>query len=484
MSDMAAPIHREKRFRAARRAYLSRRQFMVLTGGTALAVSCSSDDPVTEPESDQPIVVIGAGMAGLAAARALHDGGRTVIVLEARDRIGGRTFTADVGDAVVDLGGAWIHGDENNPIAEFAEGRGLSWDAHALDPDLVYDGVEGGVVGPNDLVEVLEVVDGFDEGAEEVAGELGRSGSYSTAIETYLDEIGVEGSLHRRSQFVLELVASEYSAPLDLLSFEGVVDGPDDEFDGGDQVIQGGYDPLVQALADGIDIRTGLPVDRISYGSTGATVEFAGESIEASHAIVTVPLGVLKAGSIEFSPALPSPKLQAIERLGFGYFEKVVLVFDSRYWSEDFESVLVYLAGLGADREFPEFVDMTDFAGAPTLVCIYSGAFAERAQESMSEQELIAQSLEILRTVLGSTLPDPVAARATGWTTDPYSLGSYSYLAVGSDGDDMSALAEPVDDRLLFAGEATFPRFFQTVHGAFMSGLREANRIVPGASIS
>ena len=198
---------------------------------------------------------------------------------------------------------------------------------------------------------------------------------------------------------------------------------------------------------------------------------------------MTAPLGVLKAGSIAFDPALPPAKAEAVARLGHGTFEKVVLVFAEWFWGDALGGGLAVLSGFGGERAFPLFVDLSVFAGAPTLVCIYSGAFATKAQAAMAPGELIAGATKQLARGLGRPVPAPVATAATRWATDPYSLGSYSYVPVGAGAGDMDALAAPVGGRLLFAGEATVAAHRSTVHGAFLSGLREARRIAPAARI-
>lgn len=461
----------------------------VVIGGTSFIVAgCRApDDQATavaplEENDGRPIVVVGAGVAGLAAARALRDAGRAVVVVEARNRIGGRTFTATVGGAQVDLGAAWIHGDRGNPVAELMTQSGATYRFQALDVDALFDGDTGEFLDDQAIGATFEVVESFDGAAFEL---LETSGDLSVAraIRAHLDDLGLDGSQRRRSQFAIEALTSEYSAPLDDLSLSAVVDGQDDAYPGGDHVIDGGYRNLVDRLARDLDVRTGHVVEGIRYGDDGVTIDLPSGSIAASHVIVTVPLGVLKAGSIAFSPTLPQDKRTAIERLGFGFFEKVVLVFEDRFWSGFLPETFGYLGGVGPDRANPVWVDMTDHAGAPTLVSISSGSFAERSARTIAESARVAETMAALRSMAGSDVPDPVAATATSWATDPHTLGAYSYLPVGVDISDMDVLAAPVAGRVLFAGEATFPRFYQTVHGAFLSGVREAQRLVPDATV-
>jgi monoamine oxidase len=196
---------------------------------------------------------------------------------------------------------------------------------------------------------------------------------------------------------------------------------------------------------------------------------------------VTVPLGVLKAGGIAFDPPLPAPKQAAIERLDMGNLEKVVLRFDEPFWLERGAApTFLYIAE--TPGEFPGFTDWTDAAGAPTLVCLYGGRSAREVLDKWPDDEIAARAMQALREIFGADVPDPVATHVTRWRDDPWTLGSYSYLPVGASADDLRELGEPVEERLLFAGEATEPLLYATVHGALVSGLREARRIAGDAA--
>ena len=405
-----------------------------------------------------------------------------MVVLEGRDRIGGRTFTSQVGPATVDLGAAWIHGPEDNPVALLAERNDLGYEAQDLTPDLFFDAVEGSPVPLEQLSEPFEIALGFEENAVELSEELGPGASLADALDTYFADVAAMPTTGRRARYIAESLAEEIGGPFDRVSFESVADGEYVELGGGDQVLDGGYATIVELLADGLDVRTSTPVTAIDSTGDVAVVSADGEDVVARRVIVTVPLGVLKAGTISFEPPLPSRMTSAIERLGMGSFEKVVFVFDERFWADEFEVGIAYLADGGDGLEFPTFFDMTEFAGAPTLVCLYSGAFAARVQQE-PPTSITAACLDVLREVLGE-VPDPVASHATSWTNDPFSLGSYSYYTVDADPDDTRALAEPPDGLLSFAGEATSVEAYQTVHGAFISGLREARRIDARAGVT
>lgn len=453
----------------------------------ALLASCSSPSAsvvtgaTDAPAVEGPIIVVGAGVAGLTAARALHDLGREVVVLEARDRIGGRTHTSRVGEALVDLGAAWVHGTEGSPVAAFLEGRDVELTEQELWPDLMIDLESGKEIGSIARMRAWAWASSFEEAVPRLLPRGGADVSVAAGLDAFEEQRG-KGS--RLGRFLVEVLAGAASGAMSDLSLRDMVEGEGEELDGGDHVPAGGYASLVRALAEGLDVRTGAAVTGIRWSDEGVTVATEKFTLEGTHAIVTVPLGVLKAGAIAFDPPLPERKRDAIDRMGFGTFEKVVLVFEERWWEDEFTEGLGVVAGLGVERRHALWFDMTAFAGAPTLAVLTAGAPAQRAQSERTAAQRVADGLATLREALGAeVVPDPAAGHATGWTNDPFSRGSYSFPAVGTDGDDARALAAPAGERLLFAGEATHAVHASTVHGAFMTGLREARRIDRRATI-
>lgn len=421
-------------------------------------------------------------MAGLAAARALANAGRTVRILEARDRIGGRIDTRHVGAAFVDLGAAWIHGDEDNPMAEYAVSNGLRYQANEVDPELVVK--NGKLVSDSDLEKAWLLFESFIEEAESIAKEIGDNASAKDAVELFLRNAQLKPSDSELSQFMIELMADSTSASTDDLSMDGVIYEWSGGFDGGDHVIKGGYQRLVEKISAGIEITLNSKVERVKYSDSEVQIYTTNDKeLIASHVIVTVPLGVLKAGSIDFQPPLPTPKQQAIKKLGVGLYEKVVLVFKERFWKEEFTNSFANFEGLGIKKAFPFFMDATEIAGAPTLICLYASRFAESIQNKHKPSQIVEACMTSLKGALGNDIPPPTSTYSTAWRKDPFALGSYSYKAVGSSIEDTRELGAAVSQRLFFAGEATSLEHPSTVHGAFMSGLREAQQIDASATL-
>ncbi|TNE92834.1 MAG: FAD-binding protein [Deltaproteobacteria bacterium] len=449
--------------------------------GSLLLAGCQGVVPwetaleVTPVDAPERVVVVGAGLSGLTAARALSDAGIEVVVVEARDRPGGRTWTAEVGDARVDMGAAWIHGPhETHPTARLIAGMGGSW----VPNEPLMDAAEmrdesGEEVGPieqwaaaqhakrvlSKTPKVLDALDAEDASVSEVSVFL-------------LDEAGVEGWRRRARRFMAEeafLHRGHGGNPAELSAT--AVDWQRG-FPGGDALPQGGYVQLVEHLAEGLDIRYEEPALAVACDTDAVEVRTSRETHLASHAVITVPLAVLRDGAIDFEPPLPAARVQAMEGHGMAVLEKVVLVFETQSWPSD--TSWVGLADAPMDKTF--CFDHTEQAGAPTVICFYSGPIASD-WDARTDAELVDHALAAFETELGEDAGTPVATHVTRWHQDPYTGGSVSYPRVGTGLADALLLAEPIDGRVLFAGEHTAGPYFQTTQGAIISGLREARRL-------
>lgn len=467
---------------------LSRRQFLSLAALSLAISSCQNFNLTkTEPQTpvaatdDREILIIGAGMSGLVTAKALKNVGHKVRILEARNRLGGRTFTRDIGGAWLDIGGSWIHGDRNNPMAQYARRNNINYFKSEVDPEFLVD--HGQRVNNQDFWDAWILAEDFIKQMGEIGDRANFDLSVQQALDDFFRDIKANPKTKAQARFLMELLAGDTGANLEDLSFLGLVDELGGGFAGGDHLIEGGYNALISLIAKEVTIDLNSPVEKIEYSTNSVKVITKHKNLEASHVIVTVPLGILKAGAIAFNPPLPLAKQTAIKNLGFGSYEKVILVYEKRFWQDQFLNSFATIEGLGEELAFPLFADFTEPAGKPTLVCLYSGAFAQKIQDDRQTKTIITDCLAILEKSLGQSLPKPIATYVTNWTGDRYSLGSYSYLAIGSSIDDVRTLIEPVQKRVLFAGEATSLKHHATVHGAFMTGLREAQRINPDAFI-
>lgn len=469
---------------AAGEVGLNRRAFLrvvlasaALSPLTRVLSGCGSDveGPTNLPSTDS-VIVIGAGIAGLAAASELKRKGLTVTVLEARGRTGGRINTSRVwADIPVDLGASWIHGTDGNPITDLASELGLETVVTDWESGEVFD-VNGDMLSDSDtdametalddLLSALETLrdEYLDEGKADIS--LGAAIELVLASEDYSQE-----ELHRLAYSVNTEIEQEYATDASEMSLYSWDQG--EEF-GGDQVVfPNGYSDIPNSLAEGLDIHLNQVVKAISVADDGVTVETEGDSFSADRVIVTVPLGVLKRGDIRFEPALPDEKLRAIEVLEMGLLNKLYLRFPSAFWTEDNNTFIGYLGE--ETGPFAETLNLQKVMGVPVLL-MFNGAGYAHTLEGASDEATVAQAMTVLRNIYGEAIPDPIEYQITRWASDPFAYGSYSFIGVGGSGDDYDALAAPVGTRLFFAGEATNRDYASTVHGAYMSGMREAGR--------
>lgn len=236
--------------------------------------------------------------------------------------------------------------------------------------------------------------------------------------------------------------------------------------------LKNGFDVLVNSMLPGLDIRLSSPVASVVQGSNGVSLTTAdGQEYQGSYVITTQSLGTLKERGVQFTPPLPPEKLDAIAGMGFGVFDKVILVFDSAFWGPG-DFVFREMNDLTGDWDV--FLSYNRTLNMPVLVALNVADTARRL-ENATDEELLAAALGSVRAMYGAAVPQPRQYYVTRWASDPWSRGSYSYFAVGNPKNITAALAEPVG-RLLFAGEATSDHP-ATVLGAYESGLREGERV-------
>ena len=421
------------------------------------------------------VIVIGAGIAGLAAARELRARGKKVLVLEARTRLGGRIWTDRSLGAPVDLGASWIHGTHRNPVAELAEVYAARTSKTDFDAVALYD-FDGSRVAEDRVQEIGEGFDALVERAVDLADELPGDVSAGEALRR-----AVRGELEPWQARALGwaragLVVSA-AEDLERLSLAGLESGKEL---GGDQVLfPAGYQRIVRGLAQGLDVQLNNPVRRIVVRAHSLRVETWRSSFRARNVIVTVPLGVLKAEEgIEFDPALPAHKRDAIQRLGVGVLDKVALRFAFPFWPEEAHFLGRMSENAGA---WPHFLNLRRYGPDPILVGFVAGGFARR-MEARSDEAVEAEVLAALRGMFGSAVSAPSGMVVTRWSEDRWARGAYSHIPVGANPGDHDVLAEPLfGGRIRFAGEATHSEYAATVHGAYLSGLREARALATDA---
>ncbi len=426
------------------------------------------------------VVVVGAGIAGLTVANALGHAGVECVVLEARDRIGGRLHTVDLAGSPIDLGGSWIHHPVGNPMRAFAEQAGVACrDGNPLAALGGFDCAEGRRLSRAEVEADLAVLyEAFPAAVDRLRGELGPDASVAEAIDAFLANAGLPAVPARRARqglrAVIEAEAADLSERQSLRWMWNETEYGGDYF--GD-LADGGYLSLVKAMATGVDVRLEVDVAEVVHSAGDVRVRSSAGTVEnGSHVVVTVPLGVLKRGAPRFSPLLAPERLRAIKRLGFGRYEKVALRFDRPFWRD---------AGLSHLMVFPHdpeestiwVFDQDAFGAGPTLVCQVFHSAAGHVLGA-TEDEATHWVLGLLEAALGGPCPAPTAVAVTSWASDPRSGGSYTHIPPGAHPSDVDLLGEPVGGRLLFAGEHTQSARMAYADGAMTSGIREAKRLL------
>ncbi|XP_021735324.1 probable polyamine oxidase 2 [Chenopodium quinoa] len=439
---------------------------------------CSSGNEGRQGASPS-VIVIGSGMAGIAAARALYDNSIQVTVLESRDRIGGRVCTDYTFGFPVDLGASWLHGVCNeNPLAPLIGRLGLPLYRTSGDNSVLYDhdlesyalfDLEGSQVPQELVVKVGETFENVLKETEKVREECKEDISIQEAFSIVFErrpDLRSEGLAHKVLQWYLCRMEGWFAADAETISLKCW----DEEvlLPGGHGLMVRGYLPVLNTLAKGLDIRLNHRVTKVTRHHNGVRVMVEnGGTFIADAAVIAVPLGVLKANTISFEPKLPNWKEDAISNLGVGIENKIILHFEKVFWPN------VEFLGVVAETSYgcSYFLNLHKATGHSVLVYMPAGKLAKDI-EKMSDEAAAGFAFKQLQTIL----PDasaPIQYLVSHWGSDINSLGSYSYDTVGKSHDLYERLRVPVDN-LFFAGEATSASFPGSVHGAYSTGLQAA----------
>ncbi|KAG0559035.1 hypothetical protein KC19_10G073400 [Ceratodon purpureus] len=426
------------------------------------------------------VIVIGAGFGGLAAARFLHNSNLKVVVLESRDRIGGRVYTDYSFGFPVDMGASWLHGVcKDNPLAPVIGKLRLPLYRTCGDNSVLYDhdlesyalfDMDGHQVPQTLVTEVGEVFESLLEETKKLRDEHPDDMSVLKAFKLVLDrrpDLRQEGMAFKVLQWYLCRMEGWFAADADNIS----VQSWDEEelLQGGHGLMVKGYQPVISSLAEGLDIRLNHRVTKISRSLRGVRLTTEdGKTFEADACVVAIPLGVLKANLVRFEPRLPEWKEAAIADLGVGNENKIALFFEKVCWPN------VEFLGVVAPTSYgcSYFLNLHKATGHPVLVYMPAGRLANDI-EQLSNEAAANFAIRQLKRILPNAA-EPIQYLVSRWGKDLSSLGCYSYDAVGKPHDLYERLRTPVDN-LFWAGEATSERFPGTVHGAFATGVMAGN---------
>jgi monoamine oxidase len=403
---------------------------------------------------EHQVVIVGAGVAGLAAAQALLAAGRSPLVLEARGRVGGRVLT-DRALAPVELGAEFIHGERATTwrVVREAGLRTMPWQGPRRFS-------VGGALLPEGHPLAARVFARY----EALDGYAGPAVSVSEALAAL-------GPADEAAALAGRWVANIEGADLARLDarrlrweHEHTSSGPQNFH------LPDGYDAVPAHLARGVAVRLGAAVERVAWDAGGAALYLAGgEELRARRVVVTAPLPLLAADAPRFDPPLPEAKRRALGAIAMGQVTKLVLRFREACWPA--------LRAVSTDGAVATWWPVGD-AGRPALMG-YTGGPDALALAARGEEAAVAQGLDEAAALFGPRLRECfVGGRMADWSRDPWSRGAYTYSPLGM-GDARAELAAPVAGTLFFAGEASVTSgHVGTVHGAIETGWRAAEEIL------
>jgi monoamine oxidase len=400
------------------------------------------------------VVVIGAGAAGLGAAHALKSAGRSFIVLEARDRVGGRGYTIKASpDVTFDLGCGWLHSADQNAFVKIADELHFEID-RKLPP--WRERAWGKSFPVDERDDFIRSLDEFFDRLEQAA-----KGGVDHPANLYLEA-------DNRWNPMIDAISSYINGcETDRLS---ILDYDAYEDTNLNWRVRRGYGALMDAYGASLPLHFNCEVTLIDHSAKHLRIETSQGTISADKAIITVPTNLIAQEGIRFSPALPE-KVDAAANLPLGLADKVVLALEE----PEFFPVDGNLRGATMRTEMGTY-HLRPF-GQPCIEGFFGGRFAQ-ALEDAGDGAIAAYAIDEIVSFVGSDIRSKLKPlKESRWAHDPFARGSYSHALPGHSGK-RAVLAAPVDGRLFFAGEATSPHFFSTAHGAHDSGERAAREVM------
>ncbi|KAG7819210.1 hypothetical protein KL909_004798 [Ogataea angusta] len=431
------------------------------------------------------VIIVGGGVAGLKAASDLHSQGIEFVLLEARDRLGGRILTDRTGLTAYDLGASWAHDTLTNELFDEMVADG--------DYDLYYDDMKPYMVGEhfsNDDFQRLKI--------EQVANEITKfvelrefssldieDHSLQDVVEEYISkqrQLLTSEQADYAPQFIRHLELWHGIGWEEMSSKFSLVDNV-----GRNCLIRSGYDQLIQKMVDKLPkecLKIKQVVARVEKSTTIVVHTADGNIYKGDYLICTIPQSLLQlaapsTGAIEWVPPLPDRITGPLRNMGFGKLGKVVLEFESPFWShlqyDRFLGISSPTAKMGVWSHPVLILNMFYISKVPSLVCFIQGKITDHLERN---SHLTWEYFKPLLHKLGPVSSAPTKVITTSWTVDPFARGSYAACRPGDDPTDVIINLERGLGNVRFAGEHTILDGAGAVHGAWMSGKREAKYIL------
>jgi monoamine oxidase len=452
---------------------------MLAAAGGMLASRALRSQPADVSGGPFDVAIIGAGAAGISAAHALRDSGKTFVILEARDRVGGRAFSDNVNipGVPVDLGAEWfmltdpIPGSDRtaNPLYDMAKAR-------SKELGIVRDNFRRTFFDLNspDLPPPQRLIPALLQAAQLQASILtyGSMMQANPALpDISVDDLAELGGLRSNPwyQFAASPILNEHGAAMSKLSvfdlFVLMAEGPTV----GGHLIQSGLGNFVGSLADGLPIALNTPVTSIQWRGGGVQLQTPSGTVQAKTVVVTTPVGVLASGKPSFDPVLPTQYTDAFAKLPMGIVEKIWLSYSEDIFGvEDINVVGEQLIGTSPGYQFHWF-------GTNVIAVIIGGDVAEAAARNGRQNQIDYARQAVAAAFGSSTLNKYKSAAVSQWTVDPYSQGAYTYAVPGGFGaraalGDLEMARSMFGGRIFFAGEAATPVHHSSLIGAWNTG--------------
>ncbi|CAF0888908.1 unnamed protein product [Brachionus calyciflorus] len=456
------------------------------------------------------VIVIGAGIAGLAAANYfVQNGYNDFVVLEASNYIGGRIKTMPFQKSFIEIGAQWMHGTENNPVYDIAASIDAVDDSTDKADNMYYSTQDGQKLDEK----IVEAIQKETADIMENLGERVDESDSTQSIGSLLDESYRDIEANHESEIDASIIKGIFRAAFNNERFESSCDDLHElssngwnnfETLGGNLFCNNkyGYSKITDYLASQVPeelIKLNQVVEKIDWSGDEVVVsvydnsEQKRKSFTGKVVLCTVSLGVLKRSHTQlFKPKLPQNKIQSIDRLGFGTVNKIFVIFEKNF-EPDFQGVqIIWNDDLGFELQRSKKkwnLDNTEFYKAfdnfdkipnhkNILLGFTAGKNAEYIEKLDDECVLDVISELLERSFPYANLPKPVKVIRSRWNSNAFTRGAYSYIKVGSSIEDMNNLAETIDNKLFFAGEATIYQYLGTVHGAYSSGFSKAEEIL------
>lgn len=435
-----------------RQMRLPRRAFLA-AGAASMVLPRMSRAQPTDPD----VVVIGAGAAGIAAARRLLAEGRSVIVIEAANRIGGRAHTESTTFGVpYDRGAAWLQGPRGLPFVEAARAAGYT------------------LVDHDDAGEALFVGDRPATDAEWAA----YGAAYDRIEAAIYGTPDVSAASRLPADLPMAAMAQSWIGPMDYgVDFADLSLGDVNSYGSYDYnyLIAEGFGTLVADLGAGLPILTGVAARRVDWSGPGVRIETDRGTISAAACIVTVSTGVLASGGLRFAPELPVAQAQAIDDVPMGLLVKIALQFDGARFGLNANDFLTYAVPEAIPARATYF--LTWPTGTDLAVGFAGGSFGWELSRAGEAAAVDFALTEFVKMVGASARRHFVKGHMSDWATNPLTLGAYGAARPGRHAS-RAAMGQPLGDRVFFAGEALAGRYTALVTGAYMSGRDTAGAVV------